>query len=101
LNRVQAAEASGADYAAIGRLFASGTKPLAVGTRLEMLTAARRKSRIPLAGIGGINMDNAPSVRVAGADMIAVIGALFESASVRDSARIFSALWDTEDVQSK
>jgi thiamine-phosphate pyrophosphorylase len=99
--RVRAAEADGADYAAIGSLFPSGTKPAAVGTSLSTLTAARRETRIPLVGIGGINVENASDVKAAGADMIAVIGALFDADSVRDAARIFSALWERQDVQSK
>lgn len=99
--RVRAAEAEGADYAAIGSLFASSTKPTAAGTSLSTLAAARRETRIPLVGIGGVTLSNAPDVKAAGADMIAVIGALFDSDSVRDTATNFSALWEQQNVQSK
>lgn len=94
VGRVQAAEAAGADYAAMGRLFPSGTKPAATPATLIALAEARRTTAIPLVGIGGINTDNAATVKQAGADMIAVIGALFEAASVRDTARLFSAIWE-------
>lgn len=91
---VKVAENNGADYAALGSLFPSASKPFATRIELSTFAAARQATSIPLAGIGGIGPDNAASVKLAGADMIAVIGALFESGSVRDTARILSSMWD-------
>lgn len=92
--RVQAAEAVGADYAAMGSLFPSTSKPTATLTNLAALAAARRVTKIPLVGIGGIGPGNAALVKEAGADMVAVIGTLFESASIRNTARLLSDIWE-------
>ena len=94
VTRVQAAEAAGADYAAMGSLFASASKPSATPTSLDALREARRATRIALVGIGGIGPDNAALVKEAGADMVAVIGALFESVSIRETARFLSNIWE-------
>ncbi|MDX2218828.1 MAG: thiamine phosphate synthase [Burkholderiales bacterium] len=101
IGRVQAAEVAGADYVAIGSLFPSGSKPEAQPASLATLTQAKLAIRIPLVGIGGITRENAGAVKLAGADMIAVIGALFESDSVRETASFFSAMWEGQDVQSE
>jgi thiamine-phosphate pyrophosphorylase len=94
LKRVRAAELAGADYAAIGSMFPSATKPAAIPASLAVLAAARRQFKIPLAGIGGIDVRNASQVKSAGADMLAVIGSLFESETIEETARKFSALWN-------
>lgn len=101
IGRVKAAEAAGADYVAIGSLFRSSSKPEAKPASLATLTQAKSVTRIPLVGIGGINPENAAAVKMAGADMIAVIGALFEADSIRNTARFLSAMWEGQDVQSE
>ena len=76
--QVIAADAAGADYVAIGPVFATGTKTDAepvVG--LEGVRRARALTSRPLVAIGGITIANAASVIEAGADSVAVIGALF------------------------
>ncbi len=90
----QAAAAAGADYVAIGSVFASATKPHAVRASLENLTDARANSGLPVAAIGGITMQNAQSAVAAGADMLAVVSALFDAADVRAAARAFASLFD-------
>ncbi|QNI38566.1 thiamine phosphate synthase [Edaphobacter sp. 4G125] len=78
--QVRAAEAVGADYIAIGPVFSTSTKlnpdPV-VG--LEGVRRARALTKCPLVAIGGITPENAASVIEAGADAIAVIGALLRS----------------------
>jgi thiamine-phosphate pyrophosphorylase len=75
--QVMEADASAADYVAIGPVFATATKadtePV-VG--LEGVRRARALTRKPLVAIGGITRENARSVIDAGADGVAVIGAL-------------------------
>ena len=88
-----AAARAGADYVAIGSLFASATKPGANRASLENLMAAKRISGLPVAAIGGINSDNATRALQAGADMLAVISALFEAADVGAAARAFANLF--------
>jgi thiamine-phosphate pyrophosphorylase len=72
-----AADAGDADYVAVGPVFATGSKEDAepvVG--LEGVRRARALTRKPLVAIGGITRENARSVIDAGADSVAVIGAL-------------------------
>lgn len=75
--QVREAEAVGADYIAIGPVFSTSTKlnpdPV-VG--LEGVRRARALTKRPLVAIGGITSENAASVIEAGADTVAVIGAL-------------------------
>jgi thiamine-phosphate pyrophosphorylase len=76
--QVRAADRSGADYVAIGPVFATGTKADAepvVGP--EGVRRARALTRKPLIAIGGITLENVRSVVEAGADSVAVIGGLF------------------------
>jgi thiamine-phosphate pyrophosphorylase len=88
------AAAAGADYVAIGSVFASGTKPDAARATLENLAHARAGSGLPVAAIGGITLQNAARVVAAGADMLAVISALFDAADVRAAASAFARLFD-------
>jgi thiamine-phosphate pyrophosphorylase len=75
--QAEAAEATDADYVAIGPVFATGTKldtePV-IG--LEGVRRARALTRKPLVAIGGITRANARSVIDAGADSLAVISSL-------------------------
>ena len=75
--QVLAADAGAADYVAIGPVFStaskSDTEPV-VG--LEGVRRARSLTSKPLVAIGGITRENARSVIEAGADSVAVIGAL-------------------------
>ena len=76
--QVRVAELSGADYVAVGPVFATGTKLDAdpvVG--LEGVRRARALTSKPLVAIGGITRENARSVVDAGADSVAVISGLF------------------------
>ena len=91
--RAAAAAAAGADYVAIGSVFASGTKPSATRAPLAALAEARRLSGLPVAAIGGITPDNAPAVAAAGADMVAVISALFDADDVRAAARALAGVF--------
>jgi thiamine-phosphate pyrophosphorylase len=92
--RALAARDSGADYVAVGSVFQSATKPNAARASLENLTAAKRISGLPLVAIGGINIDNASLAVEAGADMVAVIHALFGAPDVRAAALSFTRLFE-------
>lgn len=92
--RALAARDSGADYVAIGSVFRSATKPNAARASLENLREAKRISGLPLAAIGGINVDNASLAVEAGADMVAVIHALFGAPDVRAAALSFTRLFE-------
>ena len=91
-NAVAAADA-GATYVAFGGFFPSKVKPGAARTPVELLGEAKRAVKLPIVAIGGITLDNAPSLLAAGADSVAVISALFGAPDVRGAARGFGKLF--------
>jgi hypothetical protein len=86
----RAAAQAGADYVGIGSVFASATKPGALRASLEDIARARRAGGLPVAAIGGITAANVAEVAAAGADMAAVISALFDAPDVAGAARALS-----------
>jgi thiamine-phosphate pyrophosphorylase len=91
--RARAAAAQGADYVAIGSVFPSATKPGATRAELDCIGRARRIAGLPVAAIGGLTPQNAPLAIEAGADMVAVISAVFDAPDVRAAARAFAQLF--------
>lgn len=89
-SQVRAGDALPVDYLAIGPVFATRTKenpdPV-VG--LEGVAAARRETSKPLVAIGGITHENAVSVRTAGADSVAVVGAILAAPDIVAAVRRF------------
>lgn len=90
LDRACLACAAGADYLAFGAVAPSTTKPGAVAAPWSLFSAARPLD-LPLVAIGGITLDNAGALRAAGADALAVIGALFDHQDPAAQARAFAA----------
>ena len=93
-SQVRTADASCADYIAIGPVFATGTKenPSPV-VGLEGIRRARALTNKPLVAIGGITRENARSVIDAGADSVAVISGLIAPGdSVEQTARDFLSI---------
>ena len=88
------AQQAGADYVAFGSMFASGTKPHAPHAPLSLLTQAAALLHIPIVAIGGITLQNASQTIAAGADLIAVISAVFDMPDVHKAAYKFSELFD-------
>jgi thiamine-phosphate pyrophosphorylase len=86
LGRAHQACAAGADYLAFGTFAASPTKPLAARADLGLLGQARGLGR-PLVAIGGITPTLAPTLVAAGADLLAVISSVYESASPAAAVR--------------
>lgn len=87
------AQQNGADYVAFGRFFPSSTKQFAPPAGLSVLRDAKAQLGIPVVAIGGITLDNAPTVLNAGADMLAVIGDLFSAPDIAVQARAYTALF--------
>jgi thiamine-phosphate pyrophosphorylase len=89
--QVRVADASCADYVAVGPVFATGTKVDAepvIG--LDGVRRARALTKKPIVAIGGITRANAKSVIDTGADSVAVISALFvDGETVEKVARDF------------
>jgi thiamine-phosphate pyrophosphorylase len=86
------AQGQGATYVAFGRFFPSSSKPLAAPARIETLQQAKLALKIPIVAIGGILPENGAELLAAGADLLAVIGGLFDSQPER-SARAYQALF--------
>lgn len=87
------AEDAGASYVAFGACFPSETKPNAVHAPLSLISQAKQKLSIPVVGIGGITLDNAPLVIQAGADAVAVITDVFYDDDIQDISRRYSQLF--------
>jgi len=98
LMRARAAAAADVNYLAFGAFFASGTKPLARRAPLGLLAQARQ-IRLPVVAIGGIDADNGASLLVAGADLLAVLGAIFDNADPPAAARAFLPLFASTPPQ--
>jgi thiamine-phosphate pyrophosphorylase len=90
----------GADYVGIGSVFASATKPQAVRAALERLAEARRVGAIPVAAIGGITAGNALEAIAGGADMVAVISAVFDAPDIRSAARSIASLFPVPESKA-
>jgi thiamine-phosphate pyrophosphorylase len=81
------AEQQGADYIGISPVFNTPTKTdTAPALGLEGIRRIRELARIPLVGIGGINLTNARQVLAAGADGVAVVSAIMAAESPRLTA---------------
>jgi thiamine-phosphate pyrophosphorylase len=90
-----AARAAGANYLAFGAFFDSGTKPMARRAPLALLGQARALG-LPTVAIGGITPDNARILLAAGADLIAVLGAVFEAADPAAAARALVSCFESD-----
>lgn len=90
------AQQQGADYIAFGSFFDSPTKPLAIRADSSLLQRAKQELNIPVVAIGGITPDNGKLLIEAGADMLAVISALFAQADVEQASRSFAQLFSEE-----
>ena len=103
-NRFDLAQQSakaGADYVAFGRFFPSGTKPDATPADIELLHRAKNNLSSPIVAIGGITGENADILINAGADMVAVMGGLFDQADIEKSARQLQQLFESQPAQSR
>jgi thiamine-phosphate pyrophosphorylase len=72
-----AAVAAGADYLGVGSVYAGGTKSGVPIIGLDGLARVAAVSTKPIVAIGGIDVDRAADCVAAGAEGVAVIGALF------------------------
>jgi thiamine-phosphate pyrophosphorylase len=97
IDLARAAVAAGADYVAFGSVYASPTKPAAVRAPLSLFGQARALG-VPLCAIGGITLENAPTLIRAGADLLAVVSDLFDANDVAARARAYAQLFDPESV---
>ena len=87
----------GASYIAFGSFHPSPTKPQALRAQPELLQRARRELALPTVAIGGISPENGAALVNAGADMLAVISAVFAAPDVEAAARAFTACFNRSE----
>ena len=87
------AQKAGASYVAFGACFPSSTKPNAPVAGLDLFTRAKTELAVPCVAIGGITLENAPSVISAGAGAIAVVDALFNAADIVKTSLQFTQMF--------
>ena len=88
------AEADGADYVSVGRLFETGSKADTRPATTETLRAIKAAVSVPVCAIGGIGESNIDAVIAAGADMVAVISAVAGADDPRETARRLAERFD-------
>jgi thiamine-phosphate pyrophosphorylase len=83
------AVAAGADYVAIGPIYATGTKPTAKPVTLDYVRWAAANVRVPWFAIGGINLQTIDAVLAAGAPRICVVSAILNAPDVAKACAEF------------
>jgi thiamine-phosphate pyrophosphorylase len=91
LDQARRAQADGADYVALGSIFATGSKAGFELVGLEALRLVRPHVTVPLVAVGGITVERVSAVLTAGADAVAVISAI---GSARDPGEATAAFLD-------
>ncbi|HTQ49986.1 MAG TPA: thiamine phosphate synthase [Candidatus Acidoferrales bacterium] len=81
--------AAGADYLAIGPVYATGTKPTAKPVTLEYVRWAVVNVAIPWFAIGGITLENLGDVLAAGARRVCVVSAILNARDVAKACAEF------------
>jgi thiamine-phosphate pyrophosphorylase len=87
--QAERAIAAGADYLAIGPVYATGTKPTAKPVTLDYVRWAAAHVHVPWFAIGGINLQNLDAVLAAGARRICVVSAILTAPDVAAACREF------------
>lgn len=81
---------AGADYVAIGPVYATPTKPGRPPVTLDYVRWARREIAIPWFAIGGIHLGTLDDVLRAGAQRICVVSAILNADDVQAACRTFA-----------
>jgi thiamine-phosphate pyrophosphorylase len=81
--------AAGADYIAIGPVFATGTKPGAKPVTLDYVRWAAANVTVPWFAIGGISLENLGEVLAAGAKRVCVVSAILNALNVTKACAEF------------
>jgi thiamine-phosphate pyrophosphorylase len=87
--QAQRALDAGADYVAIGPIYATGTKPTAKPVTLDYVRWAASNVQVPWFAIGGINLENLGDVLAAGTKRICVVSAILNAPDVAKACADF------------
>jgi thiamine-phosphate pyrophosphorylase len=88
-NQAKAAIAAGADYVAVGPVYATATKPGVLPVTVDYVRWAAKNVKIPWFAIGGITLENLDDVLAAGARRICVVSAILEAPDIAEACREF------------
>lgn len=80
--QAQRALAAGANYIAIGPVYATATKPTAKPVTLDYVRWAAVNVTVPWFAIGGINLQNLDEILAAGARRICVVSAILNADNI-------------------
>jgi thiamine-phosphate pyrophosphorylase len=86
------------DYIGVGPVHATPTKPGRPAVGLALVRYAAEHATVPFVAIGGITPANAVAVREAGAERIAIVRALTDSAEPAQTARRLRAVFSNPGV---
>ena len=92
LAQATAAAGEGADYIGFGPLFATPTKPDYEPIGTEDIRRVHDLVALPIFCIGGIKLQNLPSVLAAGAKRVVIVSGLLQSSVVAGAVRAAKAL---------
>jgi thiamine-phosphate pyrophosphorylase len=87
--QAQRALDAGADYIAIGPIYATGTKPTAKPVTLDYVRWAAAHATVPWFAIGGVNLQTIDAVLAAGAKRICVVSAILNAPDVAKACAEF------------
>ena len=94
--QVDAAEASDADYYAVGPVFETPTKAGRPGTGWDLIAYAAGRATKPWFAIGGIDPETALAAAAAGAERVVVVRAIRDAADPEAAARALRAGLEAE-----
>ncbi|MFH0790341.1 MAG: thiamine phosphate synthase [Candidatus Omnitrophota bacterium] len=97
LSQALEAEQQGADYIAIGPIFATATKPGIAAISPNVIARLKDNVKIPFVAIGGINLDNVQEVIGYGASRIAVCRAVLAADNTVDMLKQFRKILSRGD----
>jgi thiamine-phosphate pyrophosphorylase len=92
------AEGEGADYIAVGPVFATPTKPTYQAVGLNLVSMVSKQVLLPQVAIGGINAENVHEVLSAGAKRVAVVRAVCGEPDIRAAAQRMKTLLEERKV---
>ena len=87
--QAQRAVDAGADYIAVGPVYATGTKPGRRPVTIDYVRWAAQNLKVPWFAIGGINLQNLDEVVAAGARRICVVSAILNAPDIAGACREF------------
>jgi len=91
-DEIDAVDASLVDYIGVGPVHATPTKPGRGAVGLELVRHAVAHAQVPFFAIGGIDLENLPSVSAAGAERVCVLRAIGDAQSPEHAARALRGL---------